>query len=106
MATHLSRIARISCCCWAEDRSRRDGQSMLPTVATQTPRNSRFTGGGSSAACGRAIEGTHAISKPTRRNRRIEPVPFHARCPLVVAGASPEDENRPLHGRNSPHYAV
>src|SRR5262245_36285915 len=48
-ATHLSRIATSSAFCCGAVRPFFEGQSMLDTVATQTPRNSRATGGGSSA---------------------------------------------------------
>src|SRR6185503_18483628 len=39
-------MASSSCCCSLVVRSDRDGQSMLLTVATHTPRNSRMIGGG------------------------------------------------------------
>src|SRR5687767_9118777 len=39
-----------STCCESTAKPGRDGQSILATAATQTPRNSRTTGGGPSAA--------------------------------------------------------
>src|SRR4051794_39986974 len=44
----LSRILIASACCSCVDSPGLLGQSMLPTVATHTPRNSRGAGGGSS----------------------------------------------------------
>ena len=49
-ATSLSRIAISSACCSAELSPALDGQSMFPTVATHTARNSRGTGGGALSA--------------------------------------------------------
>src|SRR5262245_23925241 len=42
-------MARSSACCCSADNPFLDGQSMLSTVATHTPRNSRGTAGGPAA---------------------------------------------------------
>ncbi len=44
--TARSRIIRNSAFCCSTGKPGLDGQSMLPTVATQAPRNSRKGGGG------------------------------------------------------------
>src|SRR3954468_4535904 len=49
----LSRILIASACCSCVDSPGLLGQSMLPTVATHTPRNSRGAGGGWSCAAAR-----------------------------------------------------
>src|SRR5262245_55117008 len=47
---HLSRMAMASRFCSSVDCPGLLGQSMLPTLATQTPRNSRGAGGGVASA--------------------------------------------------------
>src|SRR5688572_6225707 len=77
-ATHLSSRAIMSCFCSATLRSGR-GQLMLPTVAIQTPRNSRGVGGAAAAlatdgdasagrCCAGAQEASDSVMNKTRRN--------------------------------------
>src|SRR4051794_34567015 len=76
-ATAFSRIAIISRFCSSTGSPGLLGQSMLETVATHAPRNSRGVGGGApgpcTGACARAEE--QAVSEvvvTSRRSRRAE----------------------------------
>src|ERR1700752_2757930 len=62
-AWNLLRSATSSFFCSSVDSPRFDGQSMLATVATHTPRNSRFTVGGSAA---RGRDGNNRRARTTR----------------------------------------
>src|SRR5689334_16783425 len=73
-STDLSRIAISSACCAFVGRPFFDGQSILLTVATQTPRNSRAKGGGSAGwamlARTNRVGRIDVMQQPFRRSRR------------------------------------
>src|ERR1700720_517254 len=67
-ATAVSRMATSSACCCLVVSPGRDGQSILLTVATHSPRNSRAGAGGSSPAAlaARPREARNAQKCPAR----------------------------------------
>src|SRR5438105_985731 len=99
-AAARSRIASSSCCCSADDRFERDGQSRLSTVATQTPRNSRMTAGGRSEsgvvdACAVARSGSANKAARTRilfggRVERLTRRSYQRRLRLDGGGDAPK----------------
>src|SRR5262245_24086782 len=72
-STQRSRTRTISAFCWAVDSPWRDGQSMLATVATQTPRNSRRGAGGISSAAGEGGQRVRIV--PSHSHLLIEATP-------------------------------
>src|SRR5690349_6913970 len=70
-ARHRLRIAINSACCSHVESVGFDGQSMLATLATHAPRNSRARGGGE-AVCASAFCADRTTAKTVATTRALE----------------------------------